>query len=39
VEWGLDVRAKFVKLNLLLKGLRKGGLRGAEVFMAGLQEV
>ncbi|KAL7422830.1 hypothetical protein Q5752_002126 [Cryptotrichosporon argae] len=37
VEWGMDVRARLVKLRLWIKGLEKGGLRAAGDEMAGLR--
>ncbi|OCF33849.1 Atypical/ABC1/ABC1-B protein kinase [Kwoniella heveanensis BCC8398] len=36
VEWGMDVRARWVKIALWLHGLGKGGLKAAEDEAAGL---
>ena len=35
-EWGMDVRARAVKMVLWIRGVRKGGLTAAEAKMAGL---
>ncbi|WRT64578.1 uncharacterized protein IL334_001510 [Kwoniella shivajii] len=37
VEWGMDVRAKWIKLTLWVHGLGKGGLKEAEDEAAGLR--
>lgn len=36
VEWGLDTKAKFVKISLWFKGLRERGWSGAFNAAAGL---
>ena len=37
VEWGMDLRARAVKLCLWVNGLSKGGLSSAAAEMAGLR--